>query len=105
MIIQVNTDPKIHGSAGFIEKVKTIVEDSLSRFSQQLSRVEVHITEETGHTHGQGDKRCMMEARLEGHQPLAVTQHSATADEAVNGAAEKLERLIEHTTGRLREVR
>jgi hypothetical protein len=47
----------------------------------------------------------MMEARLEGHQPLAVTQHSASSEDAIRGAADKLERLIEHTTGRLREVR
>ncbi len=105
MIIQVNTGPKIHGSEGLIAEVTAIVQDSLARFSAQVTRVEVHLTEETGRLGGEHDKRCVMEARLEGHQPLAVTQHSPSSEDAIRGAAEKLERLIEHTTGRLRELR
>jgi ribosome-associated translation inhibitor RaiA len=105
MIIQVNTGPNIHGSEGLIADVTAVVQDALSRFSPQVTRVEVHLTEETARLNGVHDKRCMMEARLEGHQPLAVTQHSASSEDAIRGAAEKLERLIEHTTGRLREVR
>ena len=105
MMIQVNTDAKIHGGEGFTAKIKEIVEATLSRFSEQITRVEVHLSEETGHEHGQDDKRCMMEARLEGHQPLAVTHHAASSDQAIDGAVEKLERLLEHTTGRLRQVR
>jgi hypothetical protein len=45
----------------------------------------------------------MMEARLEGYQPIAVTQQAATLGEAVNGAADKLARVIEDTFGRLRD--
>jgi ribosome-associated translation inhibitor RaiA len=105
MIIQVNTAPGIQGSEGLIAGVTTVVQNALSRFSAQVTRVEVHVSEETGRVEGVHDKRCMMEARLEGHQPLAVTQHSATSEDAIQGAADKLERLIEHTTGRLRELR
>jgi hypothetical protein len=43
----------------------------------------------------------MMEARLEGRQPVAVTHQAATMDQAVDGAADKLARLIENTLGRL----
>ena len=45
----------------------------------------------------------MMEARLEGRQPIAVTHQAATLDQAVDGAADKLARLIESTLGRLRD--
>jgi hypothetical protein len=45
----------------------------------------------------------MMEARLEGSQPIAVTHQAATLDQAMDGAANKLSRLIESTLGRLHE--
>jgi len=45
----------------------------------------------------------VMEARLEGRQPVAVTHHAPTVDQAVDGAAAKLARLIESTLGRLRD--
>jgi hypothetical protein len=47
----------------------------------------------------------MMEARLEGRQPIAVTDEAATVDLAVDGAADKLARLIEHTLGKLHDER
>jgi hypothetical protein len=49
--------------------------------------------------------RCMMEARLEGHQPIAVTHEAMTLDQAVDGAADKLTRLVENTLGRLQTQR
>ena len=50
---------------------------------------------------GSNDKRCMMEARLEGHQPMAVTDEAETIDQAIEGAVVKLKRLVDHTLGRL----
>jgi hypothetical protein len=44
-----------------------------------------------------------MEARLEGRQPVAVTHQAASMDQAVEGAAHKLARLIENTLGRLHD--
>ena len=43
----------------------------------------------------------MMEARLEGHQPIAVTDESDSLDEAIAGAADKLKRSLDHTLSRL----
>jgi hypothetical protein len=45
----------------------------------------------------------VMEARLEGRLPVAVTHQAATLDQAVEGAAHKLARLIESTLGRLHD--
>lgn len=47
----------------------------------------------------------LLEARLAHHQPLAVTQHAASLDEAFRGASDKLKRLIENTLGRLHNHR
>jgi len=42
----------------------------------------------------------VMEARLEGRQPIAATDEALTMELAVRGAAEKLARLIDSQLGR-----
>lgn len=105
MHIQINTDSNIEGREKLADHIKGVVESALSRFSTQITRVEVHLGDENAGKGGQADKRCMMEARLEGHQPTAVTHHAQSIDEAVDGAAGKLERLLDNTLGRLRDHR
>jgi ribosome-associated translation inhibitor RaiA len=103
MLIQTNTDRNIEGSTELSAHVESVVEGTVGRFSDRISRVEVHLSDENSSRGGADDKRCMMEARLEGHGPTAVTHDAATVEEAVNGAADKLARSIESTLGRLRD--
>jgi len=107
MQIQINTDHNIEGHEALAVQVRGVVESALSRISDHITRVEVHLSDESSHKSGeksrQNDKRCMIEARLEGLQPVAVTHQAATLDQAVDGAAGKLVRLIESTLGRLHD--
>lgn len=103
MQVQINTDRNIEGHEALAAQVSGVVESALSRISDHITRVEVHLSDENRHKSGQNDKRCVMEARLEGRQPIAVTHQAATLDQAVDGAADKLTRLIESTLGRLRD--
>lgn len=103
MHIQVNTDRNIEGREELARRVKAIVEDALRRYSDRITRVEVHLSDENSDKGGEDDKRCMIEARLEGRSPTAVTHHAATVDQAVDGAADKLQRALERTLGRLRD--
>ena len=105
MQIQINTDHNIEGRAALSAHVRSVVERALSRSSEHITRVEVYVTDENGPKNGTNDMRCAMEARLERHQPIAVTHEAATLHQAVDGAADKLARLIEHTLGRLRDER
>ena len=100
MQIQVHTDHNIEGHQALIDHVSGVVERALNRVSEHITRVEVHLSDVNGDKSGPGDKRCMMEARLEGRQPVAVTYQAATLDQAVDDAADKLTRLIESTLGR-----
>ena len=102
MQIQINTDHNIAGHEAMATQVRGVVESALSRISDHITRVEVHLSDESGHKNSLNDKRCVMEARLEGRQPVAVTHQAATIDQAVDGAIDKLARLIESTLGRLR---
>ena len=104
MQIQINTDRNIEGREALAARVSGVVESTLSRFSNHITRVEVHLSDENSDKKGGNDHmRCLMEARLEGRQPVAVTHQAATLDQAVDGAADKLIRLIESTLGRLRD--
>jgi ribosome-associated translation inhibitor RaiA len=101
MKIQVNTDHHIHGHGATLEQIETSVTGILGHLAEHITRVEVHLSDENAGKVGGADKRCMMEARLEKHQPLAVTEEAGTMTAAVDGAAHKLKRLLEHTLGRL----
>jgi ribosome-associated translation inhibitor RaiA len=103
MQVQINTDHNIEGHKAPAARVSGVVESALSRISDHITRVEVHLSDESSHNSSRNDTRCVMEARLEGRQPIAVTHRAATLDQAVDGAADKLARLIENTLGRLRD--
>lgn len=105
MKIQLNTDVNIKGTEALAVHVATTIKQALDRFSEHVTRVEVHLSDENGDKSGQKDKRCMLEARLEGQQPVAVTDHAATLEQALHGAAHKLVHLLDTTLGRLHDHR
>ena len=100
MQIQVNTDHNIAGTEARDQWAGGVVESALGHFADHVTRVEVHLSDENAGKSGAEDKRCLMEARLVGRPPIAVTHHAASLDAAVNGAAHKLVRAIEHDLGR-----
>lgn len=101
MLIQVNTDNHITGRQQLVSDVETVVEEALSHFSSHITRVEVHLTDVNSRKTGPNDKRCLMEARVEGHPPVAVSHQDDTLTQAMVGAADKLQSTLEHTLGRL----
>ena len=103
MKVLINTDHNIGGHEVLAAQVSGVVKNALSRLSDHITRVEVHLSDDNGDKSGNNNKRCVMEARLEARQPIAVTDQAATLDQAVDGAALKLTRLIEHTLGRLHD--
>ena len=105
MKIQINTDVNIDGTEALAAQVSATVEEALDRFSEYVTRVEVHLSDENAGKSGQHDQRCMLEARLEGRRPVAVTDQAATLEQAVHGAAQKLANLLDSTLGRLHDHR
>lgn len=101
MIIQFNADHNITGSEKLKAPLEAMLSEELSRFSSKITRLEVHLSDEDGNKDGQNDKRCMIEARLEGMKPIAVTNHANTHEEAVEGAINKLKTSLDTILGRL----
>ena len=102
MTIQINSDNHIDGTEGLKEYIQTTISENLKRFDEQITRVEVHLHDENSHKKGIDDKRCMMEVRLEGMQPIAVTAFGNTIHEAVKSALDKLKSSLDTNIGRLR---
>lgn len=105
MKIQLNTDVHTEGTEALAAWVRTTLEHSLARYDEHLSRVEVHLSDENGAKGGPQDQRCLLEARLEGRQPMVVTARAATLEKALQGAVHKLTRRLEGAIGRLHEHR
>lgn len=103
MQIQVNTDRTVEGHEALIHWVESEVNHGLGRFSDHVTRIEVHLSDENSDKSGSDDKRCLMEARLSSHQPVAVSHHAGSIDTAFRGATEKLKRSLESILGRLKD--
>ena len=102
MTIQFNTSNNIHGSETMNTRLSDVISDKLSRFSEYITRIEAHLSDTNGQKEGQNDKQCVLEARLEGLQPIAVTSNAGTYDDAVTGAINKLKSSLDSTIGKLR---
>ncbi len=105
MQVQINTDDNVEGRDALARLVEAEVDATLGRFGGRLTRMEVHLSDENAGRAGAADKRCLMEARPAGRQPVAVTHQAATLEEAYGGAAKKLRKLLEGTFGRLNDTK
>jgi len=101
MNIQVNTDHNIKGSAGLDTFIKTSLTKNFERFSMAITRIEVHLSDENGSKKGIKDKRCLLEARISHHQPIAVSHYADTIYQAIEMASEKLSRVLDNMAGKL----
>ncbi len=97
MKVQINTDHNVDGNEGFTERTEADVADALARFEDRLTRVEVHLADESAGRPTGDDVRCRIEARPAGMDPVVVTHHAPTPDEAVHGATDKLRSLLTST--------
>jgi ribosome-associated translation inhibitor RaiA len=100
MQIQVHTDRNVDVSDGMVQRIEAELGSALSRFGDQITRVDVHLGDESAGRSGDTDKRCMLEARPAGQHPVAVTHHATSVGEACSGAVHKLEALLESKYGR-----
>jgi hypothetical protein len=100
MKIQVNTDNTIEGSEGLIEKIETITKEGLSRFSDRITRTEIHLSDVNGERTG-NDKRCVIEVRPNGLNPVVTTDQADTVDKAVRSAIHKMVSLLDSNFGKL----
>jgi hypothetical protein len=104
MIIMINTDTNINiaGSGNNNAQMEARISSALTHYSDKISRLEVHLSDENGQKSGPNDKRCMMEARIEGMQPIAVSKQAGTIEQAYSGALDKMASSLHSIFGKLK---
>ena len=103
MTILLNADKNLNIHELFGEKIKDLLAKDLNRFSEHITRLEVHLSDENGSKEGLNDKRCMLEARLESKQPIAVIAEAHTYEQSVKAAIDKMKTSLDTIVGRLRK--
>jgi ribosome-associated translation inhibitor RaiA len=105
MQIQVNTDNTISGREDVVRYVEEVITSKLKAVSSGITRIEVHLQDQNADKSGPDDKRCMVEARLEGRQPVAATHTADTLQSAVTGAVDKMRNVLDSELGKARARR
>ena len=103
MQVQVNTDDNIQGGETLAQWISDETTAKLSRFRDYLTRVEVFLTDVDAGKSGAQDKRCRVEARPAGRQPVTVTADGDKVATAFISAIEKLVRALDADMGRLKD--
>jgi ribosome-associated translation inhibitor RaiA len=100
MQIYVRTDTNIDGGTKLRAYVEHEVATALSRFSDHITRIEVHLSDESGGRATGADIRCTIQARPAGQTPVTVTDDAGSVDAALVGAIHRLNHLLENHEGR-----
>ena len=101
MKVQVNTSNDIENKETLERWASEFLNEQLARFDQDITSIEVQMTDENHAARGGVDKRCMLEARVNGRAPIAVTNYGADQNLAFRGAADKLANALDHAFGKL----
>ena len=102
MLILFNTDNHVQSHQELAPNITSELERVLARFATQVNRVEVYLHDMNADRAGDADKRCTIEVRATGYEPLAVSHDAAALTTAFNGARDKLVRTLDRRFGRLR---
>ncbi len=103
MIIQINADKILNVHEAFSNQLEDIMSKKLQRFSEHITTLEIHITDENGIKTGPDDIKCILEAHLKGMQSIIVTDTANTLEQSVHGAIDKLKDSLDSIIGRARD--
>jgi ribosome-associated translation inhibitor RaiA len=101
MKVIINTDHNITLTEQSTDEMESLVASSLEHFDSRLTRVEVHLSDESAGRSTGDDVSCRLEARPEGRNPEIATDNASTVDAALSGALRKLKSVLDSTFGRL----
>lgn len=104
MHVQLNTDKNIQGDETLAAWIEGELKDKLARFRDHITRVEVHLSDSNAGRGGDHDKRCKLEARLAGREPVVVSHDAAKTGDSIRGGIDKLLRALDTAQGRVRDA-
>lgn len=102
MHVQVNASNGVENKDALERWASDYLHEHLARFVADITAVEVQLSDENqGPKGGTSDKRCLMEARINGLAPVAVKNFAPDQNLAFRGAVEKLLHALDHKLGKL----
>ena len=103
MQVQVNTDDHIEGGESLSEWIATEDKSRLSRFQDHVTRLDVFLKDLDAGKSGANDKRCRIEARVTGRQPISVADDASEMGRAFISSVDKLARALDTDLGRAKD--
>jgi ribosome-associated translation inhibitor RaiA len=100
MHVQVNTDSHIRGSEELTRRIEADVDAVLGRFADRITRVEIQLNDVNSRKSGSDDKRCLIEVRPAGFEPIVASHQAGTLEEAIEAALEKAEKALTRAVGK-----
>ncbi|WP_342660234.1 hypothetical protein Rruber_04906 [Rhodococcus ruber] len=100
MQIQLNKDSHIQIDDDIADRLESELASAVERFADRITRLEIHLSDENAGKFGTTDKRCLLEARIAGQQPIVVTHNAGSVKEAFDGAVHRLRSLLDSKLGR-----
>lgn len=104
MQIQVHSNHTVQTPSSLEDWVRRELGQALNRFSDELTGLEVHLEDIDASRTSADHKRCTLQARLRGHEPVAVQHAGKRLDEALHGACDKLLRSLDRALARQRDA-
>lgn len=101
MIIHVNTDKSSSVNETMYHRLKNLLSADLNRLTEDITWLNVHLSDDDANKESFFDKRCMLEARLKGNRPVSVIELADTHEHAVKGAINKLKHSLGSVSGRI----
>ncbi len=95
MQIQINAGD-VQVTDAIEQHIHDSLEQALKHHPERVTRIEVHLRDDASKRQGVKDKRCKIEVRLAGLDPLAVEGDSDDLYDAIKQAAGKAKRAVEH---------
>lgn len=95
MLVNIHSDNHVQLKAESIQQWQTEITTSLERFSDWVTRVEVHLTDQNSQAKGGPDDiRCLMEARPARKQPVSIEVRAPSVDQAIQEGVNTMERRL-----------
>lgn len=100
MQLLVETDKNIALTDDLRGRLERKLESAAGQYQDRITRIQVFLTDVNNEKGGINDKRCVIEARPAGLDPIAVHHHASTVELAIDGAVARLGSLLDSRFGR-----
>ncbi len=101
MQLLVETDKYITLTDELHARLERKLQSAAGQYQDRITRIQIFLSDVNKEKGGLDDKRCVIEARPSGLDPIAVNHHAPTVELAIDGATARLGNLLDSRFGRL----